>query len=63
MDLLLNVVVLALILGGSALITNWFARNMYNRCQKCGSLNAKRRRHCRVCNQDMAWQRTPVRNV
>jgi uncharacterized OB-fold protein len=38
------------ILIASALITNWFARTMYNRCAACGTLNARRRDHCRACN-------------
>jgi hypothetical protein len=48
-DTLLSVVVLAGILLVSALITNWFARTMYNRCSSCGTLNAKRRPQCRSC--------------
>ncbi len=50
-DALLSVAVLVAILGASALITNWFARTMYNRCQSCGTLNARRRLECRACNQ------------
>jgi hypothetical protein len=49
-DALLSVAVLGGILVVSALITNWFARAMYNRCAECGTLNAKRRTHCRGCN-------------
>ena len=48
-DTLLSVAVLAGILLLSAFITNWFARTMYNRCSSCGTLNAKRRAHCRSC--------------
>ncbi len=48
-DILLNILVLAGILGVSALFTNWFARKMYNRCAICGILNAKRRSNCRGC--------------
>jgi hypothetical protein len=48
-DTLLSIVVLVAILLVSALITNWFAKTMYNRCLKCGTLNAKRRTHCRAC--------------
>ncbi|HEX8560931.1 MAG TPA: hypothetical protein VF668_22755 [Pyrinomonadaceae bacterium] len=48
-DTLLGLLVLAAILGVSALITNWFARTMYNRCASCGTLNARRRSHCRSC--------------
>jgi hypothetical protein len=49
-DTLLSVAVLVIILTLSALITNWFARTMYNRCAGCGTLNAKRRAQCRACN-------------
>jgi rRNA maturation endonuclease Nob1 len=48
-DALLSVGVLVLILLASALITNWFARTMYNRCRACGTLNARRRDACRSC--------------
>jgi hypothetical protein len=41
------------ILVASALITNWFARTMYNRCTACGTLNAKRRTHCRACQNGL----------
>ena len=52
-DFLLSAAVLLVILVTSALITNWFARTMYNRCVHCGTLNAKRRLHCRACNEGM----------
>jgi hypothetical protein len=48
-DTLLSILILVAILGVSALITNWFARTMYRRCASCGTLNAKRRTHCRNC--------------
>ena len=48
-DVLLNVIVLILILGVSALITQLFARAMYVRCGDCGTLNARRRTNCRTC--------------
>jgi hypothetical protein len=48
-DTLLSILVLVGILGVSAFITSWFARTMYNRCAACGTLNAKRRTHCRSC--------------
>ncbi|MCA1591954.1 MAG: hypothetical protein LC754_04740 [Acidobacteria bacterium] len=48
-DTLVSLAVFACILLASALITNWFARNMYNRCAGCGTLNAKRRAQCRAC--------------
>jgi hypothetical protein len=50
-DTLLSIAVLVAILGGSALITQWFARTMYRACAACGTLNAKRRTHCRACGQ------------
>lgn len=49
MDALLNVLVLVGILGMSALMTHWFTRWMYVRCRACGTLNARRRSHCRRC--------------
>ncbi|MDQ3907816.1 MAG: hypothetical protein M3268_05680 [Acidobacteriota bacterium] len=48
-DTLVSVAVLVGILVASALITNWFARTMYNRCALCGTLNARRRDRCRSC--------------
>ncbi|HLL70828.1 MAG TPA: hypothetical protein VK363_05310 [Pyrinomonadaceae bacterium] len=48
-DTLLSVAVFIAILLVSALITNWFARTMYNRCPSCATLNARRRAHCRSC--------------
>jgi hypothetical protein len=50
---LLSILVLVLILAASAVVTNWFARTMYNRCASCGTLNAKRRTHCRSCNVEI----------
>jgi hypothetical protein len=52
-ETLLSIAVLAIILLVSALITNWFARTMYNRCAGCGTLNAKRRPQCRACQQEL----------
>ena len=52
-DTLLSVLVLVGILAASALITNWFARAMYNRCAACGTLNARRRTHCRACQKQL----------
>jgi rRNA maturation endonuclease Nob1 len=52
-DTLLSLVVLVCILVASAVITNWFARTMYNRCAGCGTLNAKRRAHCRACGHEI----------
>jgi uncharacterized OB-fold protein len=53
-DTLLSLAVLAAILLASAIITSWFARTMYNRCAACGTLNAKRRTHCRACHKEIS---------
>ena len=53
-DTLLSILVLVGILLVSAVITNWFARTMYNRCAACGTLNAKRRTHCRSCGEEIS---------
>jgi hypothetical protein len=50
---LLSIVVLVAILAASYVVTNWFARTMYNRCASCGTLNAKRRANCRSCNVEL----------
>jgi len=52
-DTLLSLGVLVVILGASALITNWFARTMYNRCVSCATLNARRRAACRACGSEI----------
>ena len=52
-DTLLSILVLVAILSASAVITNWFARTMYNRCAACGTLNARRRTHCRSCGVEL----------
>jgi hypothetical protein len=52
-DAFVSVLVLVGILFVSAVITNWFARTMYNRCAACGTLNAKRRAHCRSCGVEI----------
>ena len=52
-ETLLSITVLVVILLLSALITNWFARTMYNRCAACGTLNAKRRAQCRACHREL----------
>ena len=52
-DTLLSILVLVGILLISAVVTNWFARTMYNRCAACGTLNARRRTHCRSCGVQM----------
>ena len=53
-DTLLSIAVLGGILILSAVITNLFARKMYNRCTGCGTLNARRRTHCRSCERELA---------
>jgi hypothetical protein len=50
-DTLISLALLIAILGGSAVFTQFFTRKMYNRCRKCGALNAKRRSQCRVCGE------------
>ena len=50
---LLSILVLVSILVASAIITNLFARAMYRRCSACGTLNAKRRAHCRSCQAEI----------
>ena len=52
-DTLLSIVVLVAILLASAVITNWFARTMYNRCAACGPPNAPRRSQCRACQKPL----------
>ena len=52
-DTLLSVAVLVVILVGSALVTQWFARTMYNHCPKCRTMNAKRRGECRNCGEPL----------
>jgi uncharacterized OB-fold protein len=52
-DTLVSLAVLAAILAVSALITSWFARTMYNRCARCGTLNARRRPACRSCGNPL----------
>ena len=52
-DAILSLFVLVAILVASALVTNWFARTMYNRCASCGTLNAKRRARCRSCEAEI----------
>ncbi len=50
----LSVLLLVVILGGCAAVTNWFTRTMYNRCGECGTLNARRRALCRSCGHSLA---------
>ena len=53
-ETLLSILVLVGIIAVSAFITSWFARTMYNRCASCGTLNAKRRAHCRSCQAEIS---------
>lgn len=57
MDTLLNVLVFVGILGASAMATHWFTRRMYLTCRACGTLNARRRSHCRRCGQPLGRMR------
>ena len=50
-ETLINLLLFIGILGLSAVVTQLFASKMYNRCNRCGSLNAKRRERCRVCSE------------
>jgi rRNA maturation endonuclease Nob1 len=52
-DILITIAVLGGILVLSAVFTSLFTRKMYYRCAECGTLNAKRRAHCRVCGDDL----------
>jgi rRNA maturation endonuclease Nob1 len=52
-DTLLSIVFLVVILLFSAFITSWFARTMYSRCTRCGTLNARRRDACRSCGNQL----------
>ena len=56
-ETLLNVALVIAILGGSALITQLFARVMYITCPKCRTLNARRRVECRQCGWEL--RKTP----
>ncbi len=53
LDTVLNIGLLVVILGSSAWATHAYANAMYNRCHACGSLNAKRRSHCRDCGVEI----------
>ncbi|PYV14377.1 MAG: hypothetical protein DMG21_18405 [Acidobacteria bacterium] len=44
-----QILLVAAILGGSALVTQAFARAMYIVCGRCRTLNARRRQECRRC--------------
>lgn len=48
-DTLLNIAIAVAILGGSYAIMHFFARAMYVRCESCATLNARRRKSCRAC--------------
>ena len=53
MEALLQGLIVVGILGLSALVTHWFTRWMYLTCAACGTLNARRRTHCRRCGQPL----------
>ncbi len=53
MEALLQGLIIVGILGFSALLTHWFTRWMYLTCAACGTLNARRRTHCRRCGQPL----------
>lgn len=50
---LLGALLVIVILIAGAVVTQWFAKHMYNTCPRCGILNAKRRSHCRGCGQPL----------
>ena len=52
-DAILGTALVVGILVASALVTSWFTRVMYVRCDSCGTLNAKRRVRCRACQTDL----------
>ena len=52
-ETVLSLALMAVILVGCAVLTNWFTRKMYNRCSQCGTLNAKRRSQCRACGHEL----------
>jgi hypothetical protein len=58
-DTLLNAALAIVILGGSALLTHLFARAMYVTCQKCRTLNARRRSQCRSCGETLPHRAAP----
>ncbi len=50
---LLQIALLIVILGVSAVLTRLFARAMYLTCSKCHTLNARRRKRCRHCGEEL----------
>jgi len=59
-ETLLNVALLVVILGVSALLTQLFARAMYVICPKCRTLNARRRQRCRNCGEELRSAKSPT---
>lgn len=53
MEMLLNIALAVVILGGAFLLTHFFARWMYITCTSCGTLNARRRSQCRKCAEPL----------
>jgi hypothetical protein len=50
---LVSIGLVVAILGGSALVTHFFARAMYVTCSGCRTLNARRRSACRSCGRPL----------
>ncbi len=53
MEVVGGILVVLLILGISAWLTALMAGRMYLKCEKCGTLNAHRRVHCRACGTEL----------
>ena len=53
-DTIVNLSLAVAILGGSYIIMHLFARAMYVRCDRCHTLNARRRSACRACGNSLA---------
>ncbi len=52
-DLILNVALVAFILGSGWVATQLYVKNAYYKCAGCGNLNARRRSECRICKQPL----------
>ncbi len=50
---LASIALVIAILGGSAIVTHLFARAMYVTCPRCRTLNARRRKVCRTCGEEL----------
>jgi len=51
-DFLINAALLISILGAAFFVTNWYA-TAYITCEKCRTMNARRRTHCRQCGEPL----------